>query len=76
MTDTVEAALRAAGVRCSVERRGALAVVTPAPDERGLEKADVRREALAILRAYGFTHAAVEVPADDRAAAHGGGASA
>ena len=72
MSDAVEAALRAAGLRCTVERRGALALVTPAPGERGLERADVRREALAILRAHGFTHAALEVPGDDRGFVVGG----
>ena len=72
MSEPAEAALRTLGVRCTVEPRGALAVVTPDAGEWGLESAEVRREALAILRAYGFTHAAVEVRGDERAAAGGG----
>ena len=74
MSDSVEAALRTLGVRCRVERLGALAVVRPVSGEWGLETADVRRQALAVLRAHGFTHGALEVPGDDGdpAAAHGG----
>ena len=62
----VETALEAVGVRCAVERRGALAVLTPARGDRALERPEVRREVLAILRAHGFTHAAVELGDDDR----------
>jgi hypothetical protein len=57
-------ALRALGVRCTVEARGNLAVVIPAAGERGLEDPAVRRAALAALRSHGFTHAAVE-PCDE-----------
>jgi hypothetical protein len=57
-------ALRALGVRCTVEARGNLAIVIPAPGERSLEDAGVRRAALAALRGHGFTHAAVE-PRDE-----------
>lgn len=59
-----EQALRALGVRCSLEGRGTLAVVIPAAGERAFEDAAVRRAVLAALRSYGFTHAAVE-PADE-----------
>jgi hypothetical protein len=65
VTGSVEAALRALGVRCAVERRGALAVLTPARDDRTLERGEVRRDVLAVLRAHGFTHAAVEVADED-----------
>jgi hypothetical protein len=65
VSTSVEAALRALGVRCTVEARGNLAVVIPTPGERALEDADVRRAVLAALRACGFTHAAVELT-DDR----------
>ena len=68
-----ESALRALGVCCSVEARGWLAVVTPEPRERSLEDAGVRRAVLAALRAYGFTHAAVE-PSDDAEAQPSSGA--
>ena len=61
MSPALETALRELGVRCTVETRGGLAVLTAAPDERAFESAEVRREALAILRAHGFTHAAVEI---------------
>jgi hypothetical protein len=57
---SVEAALRALGVQCTVETRGNLAVVIPVPGERGLEDAAVRRAVVAELRARGYTHAAVE----------------
>ena len=67
MTSAIETMLRMIGVECAVEPRGALAVLTPAPGDRSLERADVRREVLAILRAHGFTHAAVEVADGDRA---------
>jgi hypothetical protein len=61
VTDSLDAALRALGVRCTVEKRGPLAVMIPAAGERSLERADVRRQAIAILRAHGFTHAALEL---------------
>lgn len=59
-----EEALRAIGVRCTVEAEGNLAVVVPAPGERALENAAVRHAVLATLRSHGFTHAAVE-PRDE-----------
>ena len=64
MTDSLDAALRGLGVRCTVEERGPLAIVTPAAGERAFERAAVRRRVLCILRAHGFTHAALEL-ADD-----------
>jgi hypothetical protein len=67
------AALRALGLRCTVEAMGNLAVVIPALGERALEDAGVRRAVLIALRAYGFTHAAVE-PRDGREAATTAGA--
>jgi hypothetical protein len=69
VSGSVEVALRALGVRCTVDRRDGLAVLIPAPGERAFERADIRREAVAILRAHGFTHAAVEVTGDDDRAA-------
>ena len=70
-SDGLESALAAIGVRCAVERRGSLAVLTRASGDRALERPEVRRDALAVVRAHGFTHAAVEVEAaaaggDDR----------
>jgi hypothetical protein len=69
VTSEIETMLRVIGVRCAVERRGTLAVLTPAPGERGFERPEVRREVLSILRAHGFTHAAVETGDDDGARA-------
>jgi hypothetical protein len=60
-----EQALGALGIQCMVEGRGNLAVVIPAPGERALENAAVRRAALAALQSFGFTHAAVE-PYEER----------
>jgi hypothetical protein len=65
VTSDIETILRVLGVRCKVERRGALAVLTPAAGERSLERPEVRREVLSVLRAHGFTHAALELPDDD-----------
>jgi len=60
--------LEVIGVRCKVERRGALAVLTPLPGDRSLERPEVRREVLSVLRAHGFTHAAVEFADDEDSA--------
>ena len=76
MSDSLDAALQTLGVRCTVERRGPLAVVIPAAGERSFERADVRREALAILRAHGFTHAALEPNAETRLDDEGAGPAA
>ena len=54
-------ALRELGVRCSVEAFDALAVAVPEPGERSLEDADVRRRAIEVARANGFSHLAVEL---------------
>jgi hypothetical protein len=68
VSSDIETLLDVIGVRCRVERRGALAILTPLRGERALERAEVRREVLSLLRAHGFTHAAVEVAdEDDRA---------
>jgi hypothetical protein len=61
VTAAIESALDAVGVRCTVERRGSLAVLTPIAGDRTFERPEARRDALAVLRAHGFTHAAVEV---------------
>src|SRR5688572_16795059 len=44
--ESPERALRAIGVRCTVEARGRLAIVMAAPGERALEDAAVRRAVL------------------------------
>jgi hypothetical protein len=59
------AALRAAGIACDVEGRAALAlIVAPAADAAWLATDDLRRQVLALAREHGFTHVAVELPAD------------
>lgn len=59
------AALRAAGIACDVEARAALAlIVVPAADATRLATDDLRRRVLALAREHGFTHVAVELPAD------------
>jgi hypothetical protein len=64
-----EAALSALGVACRVEARETLAVLIPQAGERALEDADIRRAVVSALRAFGFTHAAVDVCDERRAGA-------
>ena len=69
---TLEAALRALGIRCTVEALDRLAVIVPADGEAGLATVRGRREALRHIGAHGFTHLALELPGEpaDRAALH------
>ena len=60
----LEAALRAAGLRCSVDVIDRLAVITADDAAAELETVRLRREALRLVRAHGFTHAALELPGD------------
>lgn len=64
--EELERALHAMGLRCSVEEHGALAVCVPEPGERGFEDADTRRRAIAVARAHGFSHLALEVKHEDQ----------
>lgn len=57
----LEAALRAAGVSCVVDADGRLAVLVPGPAGLDLADPELRRRALALLPAYGFTHLALEL---------------
>jgi len=57
----LERALRELGVHCAVEAVDALAVAVPEPGDRSLEREDVRRRALELARAHGFSHLAVEL---------------
>jgi len=59
--EDLERALRALGVRCGVEAFDALAVAIPEPGERSLECDDIRRGAIKLARAHGFSHLAVEL---------------
>jgi sugar phosphate isomerase/epimerase len=60
--DELERAIRALGVRCTIEAHDALALALPDPGERGFENDEVRRRAIDLARAHGFSHLAVELP--------------
>jgi len=60
--DELERALRDLGLRCRVEAYDALAVAVPESGERRFEDADIRRRAIELARAHGFSHLAVELP--------------
>lgn len=59
--EELEQALRGLGIRCSVEEFDGLAVAVPEPGERSFERDDIRRRAIEIARAHGFSHLAVEL---------------
>ena len=60
----LEAALRGAGLRCSVDIVDRLAIVTPDDSAAELATVRTRREALRLVREHGFTHLALELPGD------------
>ncbi|HSA56752.1 MAG TPA: hypothetical protein VLE53_13665 [Gemmatimonadaceae bacterium] len=72
----LERALRAEGMACRVEARERLAIMVPdtlpAPGA-GIDLATrtVRERALALARAHGFTHVALELPASPASARAG-----
>ena len=68
--EELERALQTLGVRCRVEAYDALAVAVPEPGERRLESADVRRQAIELARAHGFSHLAVELRAPKTSTGH------
>jgi len=57
----LERSLRELGLRCAIEAFDALAVAVPEPGERGFERDDIRRRAVALARSHGFSHLAVEL---------------
>jgi hypothetical protein len=59
--EELERALRALGLRASVEAMDALAIAIPESGERGFENADTRTRAIALARSHGFSHLAVEL---------------
>lgn len=69
---SLEAALRAMGIRCTVEAMDRLAVIVPADGEAELATVRGRRDALRLIGAHGFTHLALELPGElaDRAPLH------
>ena len=65
MTETrLEDALRAHGVDCVVQAHGTLAVIVPSGELARLGEPLRRREVVALCAAHGFTHVALELPAD------------
>ena len=69
--ESLERALRDAGIECVVEAQERLAVIVPGPRGLDLSSADVRRRALALLPAHGFTHLALELLPPSPPAARG-----
>lgn len=68
--ESLERALRAEGIACVVEAQERLAVIVPGPRGLDLSSAELRRRALALLPAHGFTHLALELlPAPDQPSA-------
>ena len=61
--ESLESALRAEGIDCVVEAQERLAVIVPGPRGVDLSSAELRRRALELLPAHGFTHLAVELTA-------------
>ena len=60
----LEDQLRAHGVDGTVEAHGTLAVIVPSSGLGPLAEPPRRREVLALCATHGFTHVAVELPAD------------
>ena len=74
---SLEEALGALGLPCTVEVRDRLAIVIPRGDVTVIEEAHRRREALRLAREHGFTHIALELTPSPESPAHvgDGGAS-
>jgi len=61
------------GVQCSLEARGGLALLQPVQESvASLQSPETRRAVLALARAHGFTHVAIELPKDRRGAGERG----
>ena len=58
---TLQAALREFGVACTVVADERLAVIVPSHASTGFDDPRLRRAALALLGAHGFTHLALEL---------------
>ena len=64
--EDLERALQGLGLQCTVEAYDALAVVVPAPSERRFEVETLRRRAIELARAHGFSHLAVELRSQEK----------
>lgn len=64
--EALRAALQAAGIDSTVEARDRLAIVTAAPG--AFTDPAARERAIALAREHGFTHVAVDLPAEDAGA--------
>ena len=61
----LEADLAALGIPCTVEARERLALVVPRTGEPGLADPELRREAVRLAEARGFSHVALELAEDE-----------
>ena len=58
----LETALREMGIRCVVEARERLAILIPDDAAASLDAARLRRDAVRLMRAHGFTNLALDIP--------------
>ena len=74
--ESLEAALDALGIPCTVEAHERLAVIVPRGEVSALEDARHRRETVRLAREHGFTHIALELVEQSPAAPDDSGAGA
>ncbi len=65
----LEADLATLGIRCRVEARDRLALVVPRDGYESLADPELRRKAMRMAEAHGFSHLALELPDDEPGAA-------
>lgn len=59
--ESLQAALEAIGIRAEVRQQERVALLRTAPDERALERPEVRRQAALLALEHGFMAIALEV---------------
>jgi hypothetical protein len=64
-TEGLEAALREIGIPCRVEAHERLAVLIVSAEARARTAREWRRAAVRLAREHGFTHVALELPAEE-----------
>ena len=63
----LSAAIANLGIDCALEARGGLALLLPTGDGvAALQVDETRRAVLALAKAHGFTHVAIELPSERR----------